>query len=47
LGVSIYTHGDTLDAVKAAIVDAVHFHYDDDKKRILRLRIVREEVIAA
>jgi hypothetical protein len=47
LGVSIYTQGDTLDAVKTAIVDAVHCHFDDEKKRILRLHILREEVIAA
>ena len=47
LDVSIYTQAETIDALKAAIVDAVHCHYDDDKKRIIRLHIVREEVIAA
>ncbi len=47
LGVSIYTQGDTLEALKAAVVDAVHCHYDDEKRRIIRLHIVREEVIAA
>lgn len=47
LGVSIYTQAETIDALKAAIVEAVHCHYDDDKKRIIRLHIVKEEVIAA
>jgi hypothetical protein len=47
LGVSIFTQGDTMDALKTAIVDAVHCHFDDEKKRIIRLHIVREEVIAA
>lgn len=47
LGVSIYTQADTIEALKTAVVDAVHCHYDDSKKRIIRLHIVREEVIAA
>jgi hypothetical protein len=47
LGVSIYTQGDTIDALKAAVVDAVRCHYEDEKRRIIRLHIVREEVIAA
>ena len=47
LGVSIYTQGDTIEMLKTALIDAVHCHYDDEKKRIIRLHIVREEVIAA
>lgn len=47
VGVSIYTQGDTLELLKAAVIDAVHCHYDDAKRRIVRLHIVREEVIAA
>jgi len=47
LGVSIYTQADTIPALRTAVIDAVHCHYDDDKKRIIRLHIVREEVIAA
>ncbi len=47
LGVSIYTQGETLPALKIAVVDAVHCHFDDEKKRIIRLHIVKEEVIAA
>jgi hypothetical protein len=47
LGVSIYTQGDTMEALRNAVVDAVRCHYEDGKKRIIRLHIVREEVIAA
>lgn len=47
LGVSIFTQGDSYDLLKAAVIDAVHCHFDDDKKRIIRLHIVKEEVIAA
>lgn len=47
IGISIYTQGETLEALKAAVIDAVHCHYDDKKRRIIRLHIVREEVIAA
>ena len=47
LGVSIYTQADTIAALKDAVIDAVHCHYDDDKRRIIRLHIVKEEVIAA
>ena len=47
LGVSIYTQAETIDALKIAIIDAVRCHFDDNKKRIIRLHIVREEVIAA
>jgi hypothetical protein len=47
LGVSIYTQGDTIETLKEALIDAVHCHFADDLKRIIRLHIVREEVIAA
>lgn len=47
LGVSIYTQAETIEDLKIAIIDAVRCHYDDDKKRIVRLHIVREEIIAA
>ncbi len=47
LGVSIYTQADTIDALKNALIDSVHCHFDDEKRRIIRLHIVREEVIAA
>jgi hypothetical protein len=47
LGVSIYSQAETVEALKVAVVDAVHCHYDDTKKRIIRLHIVTEVVIAA
>jgi hypothetical protein len=47
LGVSIFTQAETLDALKVAIIDAVHCHFDDNKKRIVRLHIVKDEVLAA
>ena len=47
LGVSIYTQGDTIEALREAVKDAVQCHFDDAKRRIIRLHIVREEVIAA
>lgn len=47
LGVSIYTQADTMEELRSAVIDAVHCHFDDEKRRIIRLHIVREEVIAA
>ena len=47
LGVSIFTQADTIEELRELVKDAVHCHYDDDKRRIIRLHIVREEVIAA
>jgi hypothetical protein len=47
LGISIYTQGDTMEDLKTAVIDAVRCHFDDQKKRIIRLHIVKEEVIAA
>ena len=47
LGVSIFTQAETYDLLKTSVIDAVHCHFDDDKKRIIRLHLVKEEVIAA
>ncbi len=47
LGVSIYTEADSMEELRTAVKDAVNCHFDDDKKRIIRLHIVKEEVIAA
>lgn len=47
LGTSIFTQGDTYEQLKMAVIDAVHCHFDDNKKRIIRLHVVHEEVIAA
>ena len=48
LGESIFTEGETLEKIKNNIKDAVDCHFDDDKKsKLIRLHIVKEEVILA
>ncbi len=47
LGVSIFTEADTLELLREAVKEAVHCHYDDNKTRLIRLHVVKEEVFAA
>ena len=48
LGQSIFTEADDLDALRDAVRDAVRCHFDDaDRPRMIRLHLVREEVLAA
>jgi hypothetical protein len=47
LGISIYTQGYTMEDLKTAVIDTARCHSDGQKKRIIRLHIVKEEVIAA
>ena len=47
LGVSIFTQADSIEALKEMVKDAVNCHFDDNKRRIIRLHIVSEVVIAA
>ena len=47
LGVSIFTEAENMIELRIAVKEAVLCHFDDDKKRIIRLHIVKEEVIAA
>jgi hypothetical protein len=47
MGVSIFTQADTLEALRTAVKDAVHCHFDEIKPRLIRLHMVREEVFAA
>jgi hypothetical protein len=47
LGVSIYTEADSMEELRAAVKDAVSCHFDDDKRRIIRLHTRKEEIIAA
>ena len=47
LGVSIFTEADSMEELRAAVKDAVHCHFDDEKRRIIRLHIVKDEIIAA
>ena len=48
LGESIFTEADTMDGLREQIRDAVACHFEDGKgPKVVRLHIVREEVIAA
>jgi len=48
LGHSIFTEADSFDELKAMIRDAVSCHFGDvDKPRVIRLHMVRDEVIPA
>jgi hypothetical protein len=47
LGVAIFTEAESIEEMRTQVVDAVKCHFEDEKKRIIRLHIVREEVIAA
>ncbi|MGH9196804.1 MAG: type II toxin-antitoxin system HicB family antitoxin [Acidimicrobiia bacterium] len=46
LGFSIYTQADTIDELKAMTQDAVRCHFEDnDRPRLIRLHLVKDEVI--
>lgn len=49
LGYGIHTQGETLEELRAMIKDAVSCYFDDPAQspRMIRLHIVREEVLAA
>lgn len=48
LGHSIYTEAETLDELKREVQDAVRCHFDDeDRPRVIRLHLVKDEVISA
>jgi hypothetical protein len=48
LGHSIFTEADDLDALRAAVRDAVRCHFGDtDRPKVIRLHFVWEEVFAA
>jgi predicted RNase H-like HicB family nuclease len=47
LGESIFTEGDTMEAIKANIKESVECHFDEgNKPKLIRLHLVKEEVIA-
>ncbi|MDE2129364.1 MAG: 2-oxoisovalerate dehydrogenase [Betaproteobacteria bacterium] len=47
VGVDILTEADDLESLHAQVRDAVHCHFDDDKRpSIIRLHITREEMLA-
>jgi len=48
IGTSIVTEADDLPALREAIRDAVRCHFDaDEAPRIIRMHLVRDEIIAA
>ncbi len=48
LGYSIHTQAETLDELKAMLRDAVRCHFDEsDRPRVIRLHLVRDEVLPA
>ena len=49
LSESIFTQADDLESLKIMVRDAVHCHFPSEQKRpkLIRLHIVRDEVIAS
>jgi len=48
LGYSIFTEADTWEELKQAVQDAVRCHFEEDEQPdLIRLHIVREEVVPA
>jgi hypothetical protein len=48
LGHPIFTQADTLDELRAMVRDAVRCYFDDaERPRLIRLHMVKDEVIAA
>jgi hypothetical protein len=46
LGYSIVTQAETLEELKTMLQDAVRCHFDEDQRpRVIRLHLVRDEVI--
>ncbi|MBC7348264.1 MAG: 2-oxoisovalerate dehydrogenase [Clostridia bacterium] len=47
LGYSIFTEGENLDEIRSNVRDAVRCHFEDkDMPRVIRLHIVKDEVMA-
>ena len=47
MGISIYTEAETLEDLRVAVKEAVHCHFDDNRPKLIRLHLVKEEVFAA
>lgn len=46
LGHAIFTQAETLDALREMVRDAVRCHFDDDDRpKVIRLHLVKDEVI--
>lgn len=46
LGHSIFTEADDWEMLKVNIIEAVSCHFDDEKKRVVRMHFVKDELIA-
>jgi predicted RNase H-like HicB family nuclease len=46
LGFPIFTQAETLPEIREYIRDAVDCHFETDKPKVLRLHIVRDEILA-
>lgn len=47
IGYSIFTEGEDLDEIRSNVRDAVRCHFEDkDMPRVIRLHIVKDEVMA-
>lgn len=48
IGESIFTQGETIEELRERVRDAVQCHFDEDQRpKLIRLHIVRDEVIAS
>ena len=47
LGVSIFTEADSMEELREMVKDAVRCDFEDQKQRLIRLHIVKEELFAA
>jgi len=49
LGESIFTQADDMEGLRKAVRDAVHCHFPEEESRpkVIRLHLVRDEVISA
>ncbi len=48
LGESIFTQAETLEELRAMVLDAVQCHFEEESRpKVIRLHIVRDEVIAS
>lgn len=48
LGHSIFTQADSLEELRVMVRDAVSCHFEDDERpRVIRLHIVRDELLAS
>ena len=48
LGESIFTEADSIEALRAQVLDAIRCHFEDaETPKVVRLHFVREEILSA